>query len=147
MRLPSDTPTSELTTSTISFLQKFPGSWTSEMFPWFISQSPPPGARKSKMGFTRSESTRKFPLDMMYSRYGIDLLSQATFPGKNLEVGLKKEGLLYFVRELDGNDEEEYDIYLKDVSMYARVMLPPLLVTSTMESVTRAVVEQIKSTL
>ncbi|CAG2058192.1 unnamed protein product [Timema podura] len=39
---------------------------------------------------------------------------------KNLEVGLKKEGLLYFVRELDGNDEEEYDIYLKDVSMYAR---------------------------
>nr|CAD7574288.1 unnamed protein product [Timema californicum] len=53
--------------------------------------------------------------------------------GKNLEVGLKKEGLLYFVRELDGNDEEEYDNYLKDASMYARVK--------------RAVVKETKSTL
>jgi hypothetical protein len=40
--------------------------------------------------------------------------------GKNLEHGLRKQGLLRFVRELDGNDEEQYDHYLKDASMYAR---------------------------
>lgn len=40
--------------------------------------------------------------------------------GKNLEYGLRKQGLLRFVRELDGNDEEQYDHYLKDASMYAR---------------------------
>lgn len=33
---------------------------------------------------------------------------------------MKKEGLLAFVRELDGNDEEDYDNYLRDASMYAR---------------------------
>jgi hypothetical protein len=37
-----------------------------------------------------------------------------------LEYGLRKQGLLRFVRELDGNDEEQYDHYLKDASMYAR---------------------------
>jgi atrial natriuretic peptide receptor A len=42
--------------------------------------------------------------------------------GKNLEHGLRKQGLLRFVRELDGNDEEQYDHYLKDASMYARGM-------------------------
>lgn len=41
-------------------------------------------------------------------------------PGKNLEYGLRKLGLLTFVRELDGNDEEDYDNYLRDASMYAR---------------------------
>lgn len=41
-------------------------------------------------------------------------------PGKNLEYGLKQEGLLSFVRELNGNEEENYDHYLKDASMYAR---------------------------
>lgn len=40
--------------------------------------------------------------------------------GKNLEYGLKQEGLLSFVRELNGNDEEQYDNYLRDASMYAR---------------------------
>lgn len=44
--------------------------------------------------------------------------------GKNLEYGLKEEGLLSFVRELNGNDEEQYDNYLRDVSMYARGMWP-----------------------
>lgn len=42
------------------------------------------------------------------------------FPGKNLEYGLKQEGLLSFVRELNGNEEEPYDNYLRDASMYAR---------------------------
>lgn len=40
--------------------------------------------------------------------------------GKNLEYGLKQEGLLSFVRELNGNEEESYDNYLRDASMYAR---------------------------
>lgn len=41
--------------------------------------------------------------------------------GKNLEYGLRKEGLLKFVRELDGNSEDEsYHYYLRDASMYAR---------------------------
>ena len=40
-----------------------------------------------------------------------------------MEYGLRKQGLLRFVRELDGNDEEQYDHYLKDVSMYARGMI------------------------
>lgn len=41
--------------------------------------------------------------------------------GKNLEYGLRKEGLLKFVRELDGNSEDEsYHLYLRDASMYAR---------------------------
>uniref|UniRef100_A0A182QDM9 Receptor ligand binding region domain-containing protein n=1 Tax=Anopheles farauti TaxID=69004 RepID=A0A182QDM9_9DIPT len=43
--------------------------------------------------------------------------------GKNLEYGLKDEDLLKFVRELDGNDEEDIDSYLKDASMYARVII------------------------
>ncbi|GJQ80785.1 hypothetical protein Trydic_g9376 [Trypoxylus dichotomus] len=43
--------------------------------------------------------------------------------GKNLEYGLKKLGLLTFVRELDGNDEEDHDSYLRDASMYARVLI------------------------
>lgn len=41
--------------------------------------------------------------------------------GKNLEYGLRKEGVLKFVRELDGNSlEEPYNLYLRDASMYAR---------------------------
>lgn len=41
--------------------------------------------------------------------------------GKNLEYGLRKDGLLKFVRELDGNSEDEsYHLYLRDASMYAR---------------------------
>lgn len=41
--------------------------------------------------------------------------------GKNLEYGLRKKGLLKFVRELDGNSEDEsYHLYLRDASMYAR---------------------------
>lgn len=41
--------------------------------------------------------------------------------GKNLEYGLRKEGLLKFVRDLDGNSEDEsYHLYLRDASMYAR---------------------------
>ena len=41
--------------------------------------------------------------------------------GKNLEYGLRKQGLLKFVRELDGNSEDEpYHFYLRDASMYAR---------------------------
>ncbi|XP_055592109.1 atrial natriuretic peptide receptor 1 isoform X2 [Uranotaenia lowii] len=43
--------------------------------------------------------------------------------GKNLEYGLKEEDLLTFVRELDGNDEEDLDNYLRDASMYARVVI------------------------
>lgn len=42
------------------------------------------------------------------------------FTGKNLEYGLRKQGVLTFVRELDGNDNESYDNYLQDASMYAR---------------------------
>ncbi|XP_011872012.1 PREDICTED: atrial natriuretic peptide receptor 1 isoform X2 [Vollenhovia emeryi] len=35
--------------------------------------------------------------------------------GKNLEYGLRKDGLLKFVRELDGNSEDEsYHLYLRD---------------------------------
>lgn len=40
--------------------------------------------------------------------------------GKNLEYGLKEEDVLTFMRELDGNDEEDLDNYLQDASMYAR---------------------------
>ncbi|KAK2579330.1 hypothetical protein KPH14_008282 [Odynerus spinipes] len=44
--------------------------------------------------------------------------------GKNLEYGLRKEGLLKFVRELDGNSEDDsYHLYLRDASMYARVVI------------------------
>ncbi|XP_055641677.1 atrial natriuretic peptide receptor 1 isoform X2 [Toxorhynchites rutilus septentrionalis] len=43
--------------------------------------------------------------------------------GKNLEYGLKEEDLLTFVRELDGNEEEDLDNYLRDASMYARVII------------------------
>ncbi|XP_050297580.1 atrial natriuretic peptide receptor 1 isoform X1 [Anthonomus grandis grandis] len=43
--------------------------------------------------------------------------------GKNLEHGLKKEGLLSFVRELDGNENDSIDNYLRDASMYARVVI------------------------
>ena len=43
-----------------------------------------------------------------------------SFTGKNLEHGLRKRGLLRFIRELDGNDEEQYDHYLNDASMYTR---------------------------
>jgi len=42
------------------------------------------------------------------------------FTGKNLETGLRKKGLLSFIRELDGNDEDRCETYLKDASMYAR---------------------------
>ena len=47
-------------------------------------------------------------------------LNQTRFLGKNLEHGLKKQGLLTFMRELDGNDNESIDNYLRDASMYAR---------------------------
>nr|XP_016928296.1 receptor-type guanylate cyclase gcy-28 isoform X1 [Drosophila suzukii] len=43
--------------------------------------------------------------------------------GKNLEYGLRQEGLLQFVKELNGNEEESYENYLKDASMYARVVI------------------------
>ncbi|RZF32953.1 hypothetical protein LSTR_LSTR000823 [Laodelphax striatellus] len=43
--------------------------------------------------------------------------------GKNLENGLKKLGVLKFVRELDGNEEEDLEKYLQDASMYARVVI------------------------
>ncbi|XP_045460026.1 atrial natriuretic peptide receptor 1 [Harmonia axyridis] len=43
--------------------------------------------------------------------------------GKNLEHGLKKEGLLTFVREIDGNENESIGNYLRDASMYARVVI------------------------
>lgn len=39
-----------------------------------------------------------------------------------MEYGLRQEGVLSFVRELDGNDEEAYESYLKDASLYARGM-------------------------
>ncbi|ERL95785.1 hypothetical protein D910_00299, partial [Dendroctonus ponderosae] len=42
---------------------------------------------------------------------------------KNLEHGLKKAGLLSFVRELDGNENDSLDNYLRDASMYARVVI------------------------
>jgi atrial natriuretic peptide receptor A len=40
--------------------------------------------------------------------------------GKNLEYGLKEQGLLGFVRELNGNEDESYEDYLRDAAMYAR---------------------------
>lgn len=41
--------------------------------------------------------------------------------GKNLEYGLKQEGIITFVRELNGNEiEPSYDKYLLDARMYAR---------------------------
>ncbi|CAH2089754.1 unnamed protein product [Euphydryas editha] len=43
--------------------------------------------------------------------------------GKSLEWGLRKEGLLKAVRELDGNERESCEALLKDVSMYARVVI------------------------
>ncbi|XP_026685433.1 atrial natriuretic peptide receptor 3-like [Diaphorina citri] len=44
--------------------------------------------------------------------------------GKNLESGLRKNGLLSFVRELDGNEEDsKCDQFLKDASNYARVVI------------------------
>ncbi|CAG5097745.1 Similar to Npr1: Atrial natriuretic peptide receptor 1 (Rattus norvegicus) [Cotesia congregata] len=44
--------------------------------------------------------------------------------GKNLEYGLRKDGLLKFVRELDGNAQDDsYHLYLRDASMYARVVI------------------------
>ncbi|XP_055376635.1 atrial natriuretic peptide receptor 1 isoform X2 [Condylostylus longicornis] len=43
--------------------------------------------------------------------------------GKNLEYGLRQEGLLSFVRELNGNEDEIYENYLTDASMYARVVI------------------------
>lgn len=42
------------------------------------------------------------------------------FSGKTLEAGLKKVGFLSHIRELDGNDDDECEKYLKDASMYAR---------------------------
>lgn len=58
--------------------------------------------------------------------------------GKNLEYGLKEEGVLKFVKELDGNEllyegkvnksendrqMKELKTYLQDASMYARVLI------------------------
>lgn len=51
------------------------------------------------------------------------LIYLCTYLGKNLEHGLKKQGLLTFMRELDGNDNESIDNYLRDASMYARGIL------------------------
>lgn len=47
-------------------------------------------------------------------------LPPLTLTGKNLEYGLRQEGVLSFVRELNGNEEEAYESYLKDASLYAR---------------------------
>ncbi|CAD1468784.1 unnamed protein product, partial [Heterotrigona itama] len=42
--------------------------------------------------------------------------------GKNLEYGLRKEGLLKFVREIDGNSEDEsYHFYLRDAILILSV--------------------------
>ncbi|XP_023309722.1 atrial natriuretic peptide receptor 1 [Anoplophora glabripennis] len=43
--------------------------------------------------------------------------------GKILEHGLKKNSLLTFVRELDGNENDTIHNYLRDASMYARVVI------------------------
>ncbi|XP_028025335.1 atrial natriuretic peptide receptor 1 [Bombyx mandarina] len=43
--------------------------------------------------------------------------------GKSLEWGLRKQGVLKAVRELDGNERESCDALLLDVSMYARVVI------------------------
>ncbi|XP_037295323.1 receptor-type guanylate cyclase gcy-28 [Manduca sexta] len=43
--------------------------------------------------------------------------------GKSLEWGLRKQGVLKAVRELDGNERESCDALLRDVSMYARVVI------------------------
>ncbi|XP_068620544.1 atrial natriuretic peptide receptor 1 [Battus philenor] len=43
--------------------------------------------------------------------------------GKSLEWGLRKEGVLKAVRELDGNEKESCEALLRDVSMYARVVI------------------------
>ncbi|XP_031765770.1 atrial natriuretic peptide receptor 1 [Galleria mellonella] len=43
--------------------------------------------------------------------------------GKSLEWGLRKEGILKAVRELDGNERESCEALLRDVSMYARVVI------------------------
>lgn len=53
----------------------------------------------------------------------IHLTMKIIISGKNLEYGLKQEGLLSFVRELNGNEENGYDNYLRDASMYARVVI------------------------
>jgi len=40
--------------------------------------------------------------------------------GKNLEIGLRKAGVLSFIRDLDGNDEDPHcESYLKDASIQA----------------------------
>lgn len=57
-------------------------------------------------------------LTVSHSEMRVILASDLT--GKNLEYGLRQEGVLSFVRELDGNDEEQYESYLKDASLYAR---------------------------
>ncbi|GBP68597.1 Atrial natriuretic peptide receptor 1 [Eumeta japonica] len=43
--------------------------------------------------------------------------------GKSLEWGLRRGGYLKAVRELDGNERESCESLLKDVSMYARVVI------------------------
>ncbi|KAG8297066.1 hypothetical protein J6590_043490 [Homalodisca vitripennis] len=43
--------------------------------------------------------------------------------GKHLEIGLRRAGTLSFVRELDGNEEDNCQAYLRDASMYARVVI------------------------
>ncbi|XP_063831015.1 atrial natriuretic peptide receptor 1-like [Ostrinia nubilalis] len=43
--------------------------------------------------------------------------------GKSLEWGLRKKGILKAVRELDGNERESCETLLRDVSMYARVVI------------------------
>lgn len=54
--------------------------------------------------------------------WNLMLLNKNTFfLGKNLEYGLKQEGIITFVRELNGNEiESSYDKYLLDARMYAR---------------------------
>ncbi|XP_026810639.1 atrial natriuretic peptide receptor 1-like [Rhopalosiphum maidis] len=44
--------------------------------------------------------------------------------GKNLEIGLRKAGVLSFIRDLDGNDEDPHcENYLKDASSQATVVI------------------------
>lgn len=65
-------------------------------------------------------SLHSFCLFIIFCSFALLPSRRLLFEGKNLEYGLKQEGLLSFVRELNGNEEEPYDNYLRDASMYAR---------------------------
>jgi len=51
----------------------------------------------------------------------IDIIKWTIFStGKNLEIGLKKAGVLSFLRDLDGNDEDpQCETLLKEASTQA----------------------------